>query len=92
MALASVTAALTQFDASAAWYDSRDTAKLRLEAIEYLLVHRGQRLTDEGSSIDFESLSSQAKDLRAFIGVGAPRAFGRSRRVSASFPATPGVQ
>jgi len=92
MALASITAALAQYDASAAWYNSHDTAKLRLEAVEYLLIHRPVRSGDQGSQLDFEAIGEQAKALRAFLGVGVPRALGRSRRVGASFPARGGIQ
>lgn len=92
MALASITAALAQYDASAAWYDSAATAKLRLEAIEYLMIHRPQRSSDQGSQLDFESMAEQMKALRSFLGVGVPRALGRSRRVGAMFPARGGIQ
>lgn len=92
MALASITAALSQYDASAAWYDSHATAKLRLEAIEYLMTHRPSRSGDQGSSLDFEAMAEQAKAIKAFLGVGVPRALGRSRRVGAQFPARGSIQ
>lgn len=92
MALSTVTQALAQFNASANWYSSTATAALRLEAVEFLLVNRAVKMTDEGSEIDFESLGTMATQLRAFLGAGTPRANGRSRRVGVSFSPSGGVQ
>jgi hypothetical protein len=89
MALASVTAAYTQFDANANWYASQTEAQLRLEAVEYLLAHRAEQTGDVGSSIKFESLQAMSVELRARV---ANRANGRSRLVRAAFCGSDGVQ
>ena len=85
MALATISDALTQFNANANWYGSQASAQLRLEAIEFLMVNRAQRMGDAGSQLDYESLAEQAQVLRKFLGAGAPRAFGRSRRTGVAF-------
>ncbi len=83
--LTSVSAALTQFNANAAWYLSNASAQLRLEAVEYLMVNRAQKIEDQGSTLNYESLADQALVLRKFLGAGSPRAFGRSRRTGVAF-------
>lgn len=90
--LTTIAQALTQFNANANWYLSMAAAQARLEAVEFLLTQRAQRAGDQGSELNFESLNDQAQVLRAFIGAGAPRAFGRSRRVAASCPQIAGIE
>lgn len=85
MSLSTIDDALTQFNANANWYGSQASAALRLEAIEFLLINRAQRLDDAGSSINYESMGTMATELRKFLGAGAPRAFGRSRRVGPAY-------
>lgn len=85
MALASISDALAQYNANLSWQGSTSAAQSALEAIRYLLVNRAQRLDDQGSSLNFESLANEAKKLESFLGATAPRAFGRSRRVSPSY-------
>ncbi len=92
MALASITEALTQYNANLNWQDSTASARLALEAIRYLMVNRGKLLQDEGSRVDFDSLAGESAKLEKFLGATAPRANGRRRTVGAVFPATPGVQ
>jgi hypothetical protein len=85
MALSSISQALAQFNANAGWYTTQGSAALRLEAVEYLLTNRAQKMGDQGSELNYESLESQAQVLRQFVGAGAPRAFGRSRYAPARF-------
>lgn len=74
-----------QFDANANWYDSDAAARLRLEAVEWMIVHRADHRQDQSASLSFESLQSMAETLRAQIGAGVPRANGRSRTSTAMF-------
>jgi len=76
---------LTQFNANGNWYGSQGSAALRLEAVEFLLVNRGQKLEDVGSSINYEKLEEMATALRTFLGASTARSFGRSRRNRADF-------
>jgi hypothetical protein len=85
MALATVTDALAQYNANLSWHTSQASAELALEAVRFLLVNRAQRMGDQGSTLDYESLKDQLNSLEKFLGATSPRAFGRSRRVRASF-------
>lgn len=82
MSLSSVSDALAQYNANLSWQTSQASAMLALEAIRFLLANRPQRMDDQGSSINYESLQTQATKLETFLGATAPRTFGRSRRVS----------
>jgi len=86
MALATIAAALAQYNANLNWHQSQAGAESALEAIRFLLANRGQRRMDQQSSIDFESLEKTALKIETFIGANAPRAFGRSRRVGVAWP------
>lgn len=85
MALATISDALTQFNANLGWHLSRPSAELALEAIRFLLVNRPQRLEDAGSTLDFEALAAQATKIETFLGATAPRSFGRGRRNAIRF-------
>jgi hypothetical protein len=85
MAIASVSEALTQYAAALPWQASQAAAQSALDAVRYLLVARIQHLTDSQTAMSYETLESEKKSLEVFVGVTAPRSFGRSRRNSASF-------
>lgn len=85
MALASIQAALAQYNANIPWHVSKSAAMAALEAVQYLLINRPQHGSDQGADMNFESLAGEKASLEKFLGATAPRAFGRSRRVSASF-------
>lgn len=85
MALATVSDALNQYNANLAWQSSRASAESALEAVRFLLVNRGQMVEDQGSRVNFESLTTEKAALEKFLGATSARAFGRSRRVSPAF-------
>jgi hypothetical protein len=79
MALASIQAALDQYNANLSWQLSASAAQAALEAVRYLLMNRPQKQADQGSELNYESLAIESRKLETFLGVSAPRAFGRSR-------------
>lgn len=83
--LASIPAALAQYNANIPWHTSQAAATAALEAIQYLLINRAQKMGDHGSEINYESLTSVKNDIQQFLGATAPRAFGRSRTNTARF-------
>lgn len=87
MAIASVDAALAQYNANLDWNTSQASAQLALEAVRYLIVNQPNSYAVAGRSItkNLPQLEKEQEALMKFLGVGAPRAFGRSRRVPASF-------
>jgi hypothetical protein len=85
MSITSVTTALAQYNANLDWHTSQSKATDALSAIRYLLVNRAQTLKDQGSEIDYEGLSGEAKKIEQFLGVGVFRASGRKRRVGIGF-------
>lgn len=85
MALSSITDALTQYNANLSWQTSQSSAAAALEAVRFLLVNRAQQSGDQGSTLNYESLQKESEKLEKFLGATSPRAFGRSRRVTAAF-------
>lgn len=85
VAISSVADALAQYNANLGWQASQSSASLALEAVRFLLVNRAQRLDDQGSTLNFESLASEKTALEKFLGATIPRAFSRRRRVNADF-------
>jgi len=85
MSLATISDAITQYNANLGWNTSQASAQLALEAVQFLLINRAQKLDDRGSAINFESLQTEKAALEKFLGATAPRSFGRSRTCHASF-------
>ena len=77
--------ALTQYNAALPWQASPAAAQSALDAVRYLLLFRAQHLSDAGMQFSYETLLAEKKALERFLGATAPRAFGRSRRNTASF-------
>jgi hypothetical protein len=77
--------ALAQYNAALPWQNSQAQAQSALDAVRYLLLFRAQHLSDAGMQFSYETLLAEKKDLERFLGATAPRAFGRSRRNTASF-------
>jgi len=85
MAITDITSALAQYNAALPWQSSQSSAQSALDAIRYLLIFRAQHLSDSGTQFSYETLLEEKKSLERFLGATAPRAFGRSRRNTASF-------
>lgn len=88
---ASVVDAQNQYNAAQPWSASQANAQLCLASIEYQLQARAKNATDQGSGLAYEALEPMRQTLIAFLGVGAPRAFGRRRLVGVAHQ-RPGVQ
>lgn len=91
MALSTIADALAQYNANLGWQTSRATAELALEAVRFLLVNRAQRMDDQGSSLNFESLADEKASIEKFLGATSSRAFGRRRTLTSTQPDTQGV-
>jgi len=65
--------ALDQYNNNLAWEGNITKAKNILEAIRYLLVNRGQSLSEAGSNLTFESLKEMQADVKAFVDTASPR-------------------
>lgn len=75
MALASVAAALTQYDTYIGdAFTSYSAAKFSLEAVNYLLVHRGSNASVPGRSISWQSMERVADRLSDFVQKNNPDA------------------
>ena len=85
MPITDISSALAQYTASLPWQTSVENAQNALDAVRFLLVNRIQHLGDMGTTMSYETLESEKKALEKFLGVTAPRAFGRSRRNRVSF-------
>ncbi len=85
MAITDISSALAQYNANLGWQVSPASAGLALEAVRYLLVNRPKEAADQGSSINYESLTTELTALQKFTGATNPRAFGRSRFNTASY-------
>ena len=85
MSIVSIQDALTQYAAALPWQSSRANAQSALDAVRYLLVNRVQHLGDSQTQMSYQTLESEKKAIEKFLGVTAPRAFGRSRCTRASF-------
>lgn len=85
MAITSVDTALSQYNANLDWHTSQAKATDALSAIRYLMANRAQKLSDQGTEVDYESLQAESVKLERFLGASAPRAFGRKRRVGIGF-------
>jgi hypothetical protein len=92
MALASIEAALDQYNANIPWSASQAAATLALQALQYLMVNRAQKQGSRGSELNYESLASEKAAIEKFLGSTTPRAFGRSRRNAARFCGGGGIQ
>jgi hypothetical protein len=91
MPLSSITDALAQYNANIPWFGSQAAATAALEAIQFLLINRAQRMGDHGQDLNYESLNTEKAALEKFLGATAPRAFGRSRVNRARFGGTAGI-
>ena len=79
MALASITAALAQYNANALWHESTVKANLALEAVRYLIVNRAQSSGHAGTSLNYEMLQDEAKRIEKYLGLtGAVAASARN--------------
>lgn len=67
MALASVDAALTQYDTYAVWEGSPAYAALFLEAVRYLLAHRPSATSINSRNISYTDLRDQEKSASAYL-------------------------
>ena len=85
MGFSNIGDALSAYNAALPWQQSRSAAQTCLDAIRYLLLFRAQHLSDAGMQFSYETLLAEKKALERFLGATAPRAFGRSRRNTASF-------
>ena len=86
-----IPSALLQYTNNLAWEGSTATAQAALQAVRYLLVNRAQAMNHQQTNLNYESLESEKKKLEVFLGIGSPRAFGRSRRVGMAFGDTGGL-
>ena len=79
MALASITAALTQWNANALWHESTTKAGLALEALRYLIVNRAQSSGHAGTNLNYEMLQEEVKKIEKYLGLtGAVAASARN--------------
>jgi len=69
MALASITAALTQWNENALWHESTVKANLALEALRYLIVNRAQSSGHAGTNLNYEMLQDEAKKIEKYLGL-----------------------
>lgn len=69
MALASITAALTQWNENCLWHDSEAKARLALEALRFLQLNRAQNMGHSGSSLSYEMIGTETKKIEDFLGV-----------------------
>ena len=69
MALASITAALTQWNENALWHESTTKAGLALEALRYLIVNRAQSSGHAGTNLNYEMLQDEAKKIEKYLGL-----------------------
>lgn len=92
MPLATITDALTQYNANPPSTWNSGGAALCLDAVYFLLANRATRMDDQGSTLNYDTLESVKKTLETKLGTSAPRANGRSRRVTAGYSGSDGVQ
>lgn len=79
MALASITAALAQWNENALWHESTTKAGLALEALRYLIVNRAQSSGHAGTNLNYEMLQDEAKKIEKYLGLtGAVAATART--------------
>jgi hypothetical protein len=83
MSIASIGAALALVNSNLPPWQSQASAQSFLNGAAYLQINRAQHLEETTTIINFESLECQVKAANQFLGASAPRAFGRSRRVTA---------
>lgn len=83
MSIASIGAALAIVNSNLPPWGSISCAQQFLNGAVYLQINRAQQLGETTTHIDFESLESNVCAAQKFLGATAPRAFGRSRRVTA---------
>ena len=79
MAIASIAAALAQYNANALWHESTVKANLALEAVRYLIVNRAQSSGHAGTNLNYEMLQDEAKRIEKYLGLtGAVAASARN--------------
>lgn len=87
--LASVTAALTQYDTYIAdAFTSYSAAKLVLEAVNYLLLHRGSSASVPGRSVSWQAVERIQAQLIDFVQKNNPdqvAGFSRARVVGGGY-------
>jgi hypothetical protein len=83
MSVASIGAALALVNSNLPPWGSISSAQQFLNGAVYLQINRARHLEETTTNIDFESLESNARAARKFLGATNPRAFGRNRRITA---------
>lgn len=83
MSFASISDALNQLNANLPPWPSQASAGICLSAATYLQVNRAQSLEETTTSFRLEKIENLVCRATKFLGASAPRAFGRSRRVTA---------
>jgi hypothetical protein len=83
MAVTDIPSALAQVTANLPPWQSIAAAQAFLSAAVFLQINRAQHVEETTTNINYESLECQVKAANQFLGASAPRAFGRSRRVTA---------
>ena len=83
MSIASIGAALALVNSNLPPWGSIASAQQFLNGAVYLQINRVQSVEETTTRIDYESLESNVCAARTFLGATTPRAFGRTRRVTA---------